>query len=445
MKKKYVMVGLGGRSVMYSDAILAKHADCAELLALCDINNTRMEYYNTSFKSKYKKGPFPMYHASEFDAMIHTHRPDVVIVTSMDRTHHTYICRAMELGCDVISEKPMTTDEEKCRQIFETIERTGKKLIVTFNYRYSPRNTKVKQLIHDGEIGDVISVHFEWMLSTVHGADYFRRWHRDKKNSGGLMVHKATHHFDLVNWWLDSNPSEVFGMGRLAFYGRENAELRGMTGFFDREYGSPLAENNPFTINIKDGGTMEGLYLNAEKDDGYIRDRSVFSQGISIEDTMSVIVRYENKAVMTYSLNAFCPWEGYRISFNGTKGRIEMDIVEQSYVSGGKDDQNNPDFNMAETDKKNDTIRRETVTIQKLWQKAQPVTWAEGKGGHGGGDGILLEDIFVGGRVDPLKTAAGPLEGAKSILVGIAANRSFETRQPVRINDLFPLKGWRNI
>ena len=77
---------------------------------------------------------------------------------------------------------------------------------MTFNYRYSPPRTQVKDLLMSGVIGDILSVDFHWMLDTHHGADYFRRWHRNKQNSGGLMVHKATHHFDLVNWWLSSVP-----------------------------------------------------------------------------------------------------------------------------------------------------------------------------------------------------------------------------------------------
>lgn len=72
---------------------------------------------------------------------------------------------------------------------------------MTFNYRYAPHNTKVAEIIRSGAIGQVTSVHFEWMLNTQHGADYFRRWHRDRRNSGGLLVHKSTHHFDLVNFW----------------------------------------------------------------------------------------------------------------------------------------------------------------------------------------------------------------------------------------------------
>ncbi|MEU1011273.1 Gfo/Idh/MocA family oxidoreductase [Streptomyces sp. NPDC005890] len=66
-------------------------------------------------------------------------------------------------------------------------------------------------LLADGAVGEVLAVHFEWLLDVRHGADYFRRWHREKRHSGGLMVHKSGHHFDLVSWWLDDEPAEVFG------------------------------------------------------------------------------------------------------------------------------------------------------------------------------------------------------------------------------------------
>src|SRR5258708_16634536 len=112
--------------------------------------------------------------------MIVETKPDVVIVTTIDATHHIYITRAMELGCDVISEKPMTVDAEKTRLIFDTIERTGKSLRVTFNYRYAPAYTKLREIVMQGTIGRPQLVDFAWMLDTSHGADYFRRWHREK-------------------------------------------------------------------------------------------------------------------------------------------------------------------------------------------------------------------------------------------------------------------------
>ncbi|MGE9290399.1 MAG: Gfo/Idh/MocA family protein, partial [Puniceicoccales bacterium] len=333
--KRYAIVGLGGRSSLFSEALLKDYKESSELVALCDTNSVRMAFHNRSFAKKYEAGPFPTYQAADFDRMIAEQKPDVVIVTTMDRTHHRYIIRAMELGCDAISEKPMTTDEEKCQEILDAVERTGRNLKVTFNYRYAPSRTKVKELLDQGTIGEVTSVHFEWLLDTQHGADYFRRWHRDKRNSGGLMVHKSTHHFDLVNWWLGSSPETVFGMGKLAFYGKENAEARGVEKFYYRGTNEPNAEGDPFALDLTKDESLKGLYLEAEKEDGYLRDQSVFSSGISIEDTMNVLVRYECGAQMTYALTAYSPWEGLRIAFNGTKGRIELEEVEKSYVNTG--------------------------------------------------------------------------------------------------------------
>jgi predicted dehydrogenase len=115
----------------------------------------------------------------------------------------------------------MTTDVEKSKAILRAVKETGNHLTVTFvshpsgilphmdlplkyclisqNYRFNPVHEQVYKQLASGTIGKVISVHFEWMLDTVHGADYFRRWHRLKEKSGGLMVHKSGHHFDLVS------------------------------------------------------------------------------------------------------------------------------------------------------------------------------------------------------------------------------------------------------
>ena len=431
--KKFVIVGTGGRSGMYVNALCREYRKENQLVALCDTNYSRMKYWQDYIV---KEGcPVPaVYHASEFDRMIAEEKPDKVIVCSVDRTHHNYICRAMELGCDVISEKPMTVDAEKCQQIIDTKKRTDRDLTVTFNYRYSPRNTKVKELLASGIAGEITSATFEWLLDTSHGADYFRRWHRDKRNSGGLLVHKSTHHFDLMNWWLNSAPETVYAMGGLKFYGKENAEKRGVTRFYARSKGSEIAAKDPFGFKvIESDEALMSLYFNAEHEDGYYRDQSVFSDGISIEDNMSVMIRYQNGVTMNYTLCAHCPKEGYRVCFNGTKGRLEFTVVEKSFVDGGYEDFNQP--GMREIGEKESDIPE--ITFQPLWGKMQVISYEEtDKAGHGGGDKRMLKDIFSGVEDDPLGHAAGYIDGAKSILSGIAANKSIATGVPVRVADL---------
>lgn len=413
---------------MYVRALLGDFASHGTLVALCDTSPTRMAYWNGVAKEEYGTDPIPTFAAEHFEAMLREQRIDRVIVTTVDATHDGYICGAMEAGCDVITEKPMTTDREKVERILATRDRTGRSLRVAFNYRYAPRNSKAKELLQSGVIGEVQSVHFEWLLNTTHGADYFRRWHRDKANSGGLMVHKATHHFDLVNWWIDGVPERVFGVGDLKFYGEKNAERRGDRYFTERGREHPDLASDPFALDLAGNDELKALYLDAEAESGYLRDRSVFSDPIGIEDDMSVIVRYRSRATMTYHLTAYSPWEGYRVAFNGNRGRIELECVEKPYVSAGEGDHNFA-RNVLGNAEAYEVAEPTTLTIHRHWQKPVRIDMPEtNEGGHGGGDALLLKDLFLPDPpADPLHRRADHLAGAAAVLVGDAANRSFES------------------
>ncbi|WP_424474800.1 Gfo/Idh/MocA family protein [Oceanobacillus kimchii] len=427
MSKNYALVGTGGRAEFFYGAIARDFKETAKLVAFCDINTTRMNYANQLLTKKYNHPEIPSYKSNDFETMIKKEKPDTVIVTSIDRTHHHYIIQSLELGCDVITEKPMTTDVEKCKQIMDTIHRTKNQVRVTFNYRYAPHNTKIKELISSDVIGEVYSVNFEWALDTQHGADYFRRWHRDKRNSGGLLVHKATHHFDLVNFWLGTTPETVYALGDLRFYGRENAESRGITNFYQRAHQNERAINDPFAIKLEANSHLKAMYLEAEYEDGYHRDQSVFGDGISIEDTLGVLIKYKSKAILNYSLNAYMPWEGFIVVFNGSKGRLEVQVREQSYINSGG----------SKTDE--GKVREKSIRVLPMFGKPYDVEVKEEKGGHGGGDPLLLNDLFGQSKEDKFNRSASHTDGATSILTGIAGNMSINTGLPVRVDDLLTL------
>jgi len=424
MKKRYAQVGTGGRARFFYEAIASDYKETSEMVAFCDISQTRMNYANRVLKEEYGASPVPTYHYTKFDKMLDDVKPDYVIVTSVDRTHDHYIIRSMEKGYDVITEKPMTIDESKAQAIIDCQKRTGRNLRVTFNYRYAPHNTKIRELIADGVIGDVFSVHFEWLLDTNHGADYFRRWHRNKLNSGGLLVHKSTHHFDLVNFWLGTKPKKVFAYGDLNFYGMSNAEKRGTSDFYYRSHNNEVAKNDPFAIDMESDETLRELYLNAESDSGYIRDRSVFSDEVSIEDTMGVLVKYKNGAILTYSLNAYMPWEGFNVNINGSKGRIEMKVCEKAYINAGGDKENEG------------ALKNISLMLYPMFDRPCEIEIMQKEGGHGGGDPVLLNDLFGIPEPDPFDRAASHVDGAMSILTGIAANKSIASGLEIKIDDL---------
>ncbi|EKY3231906.1 Gfo/Idh/MocA family oxidoreductase [Cronobacter malonaticus] len=420
--KKYALVGTGGRAGMYIEAIGRTFRDTAQMVAFCDTNQTRMRYANRLLENA-GAPPVPCFVAAQFEAMIHDTRPDTIIVTTMDRTHDDYIVRALHAGCDVITEKPMTIDEARALRILNAIEDTGREVRVTFNYRYAPHHSKVRELLMNGTIGEVFSVHFEWLLNTEHGADYFRRWHREKRNSGGLLVHKSTHHFDLMNFWLGSYPQRVYAEGALRFYGRENAEKRGVSHFYPRAHGYAAAKDDPFALHMEESAQLKALYLDAEHEDSYFRDQSVFGDGITIEDTLSVLVKYQNQTQLTYSLNAYLPQEGLNVVFNGSRGRLEMKLVENSYVNGG---------GLREAE---GSLDRCDITVYPMFAAPWKADFTLGEGGHGGGDNAMLADLFGEPGDDPLQRAADHRAGAMSILTGIAGNISMQQQRPVNFSE----------
>jgi len=419
--KKYVIVGVGGRASIYLEALTAHLSKYAELVAICDRNIGRLEYAQKEFCS-HNTG-IKTYLHSDFDKMLAIHKPDSVIICSIDSTHQDYIYRSLYAGCDVITEKPMTIDAQSCQNIVDAVKKTGKKVRIAFNYRYSPVRTQVKELLNSGIIGKILSVEFQWFLDTNHGADYFRRWHRNKVNSGGLLVHKATHHFDLVNWWIGSTPETVAAMGGRVFYNQRQAQRYGLEKHSDRCLTCTFSGKCNYYLDMKSAPTMKELYLDNEIHDGYFRDLCVFSEEINIEDSMHLITKYTNGTFMSYSLNAFCPWEGYRITLNGTKGKFEHTCQESSYL--------NSDGSLPGVLKPEGT----SIKVYPHFKSPYDIPVRTGVGSHGGGDIEMLKDMFES-VPDPLGRCADYVQGAYSILVGIAGNKSIASSQMIRIQDL---------
>ncbi len=265
-----------------------------------------------------------------------------------------------------------------------------------------------------GEIGRVLSVDFAWYLDVYHGADYFRRWHAYKNGGGSLWVHKATHHFDLVNWWLGADPVEVVANGQLQVYGK-NGKIRAANCRV-----CPHKKECRFYYDIGTNPTRTKLYAECEDADGYFRDGCVYRNDIDIYDSMQAIVKYSNGATMAYSLDAHMPFEGYRVAFNGELGRLEMrDHERQPWEVPAGD----------ETE----------IYVTKSFGLRRRVTFTQGEGGHGGGDDFLRDQIFRRSPAPEHMRVPDSRAGAMSCLTGIAARKSIEEKRAIKIADLVKL------
>ena len=395
--KRLAIVGAGQRCYeFFATKIKEKYSDTTEIVGVYDNNIKRAEYFQKTINANIKV-------FDDFDKMLDETKPDTVLVTTVDGLHHKYIIQALDKGYDVLSEKPLTTTEENCFAIREAEKRSGKKVSVTFNCRFMPYFTRIKEILMSGVIGKPLSIHYEYVLNTQHGGDYFKRWHRFMKNSGGMMVHKATHHFDIINWLLQDDPVSVSAQGARLYFGND-----------DRPHGErcsdcQYADTCESYVCLSQYENVKEMYFNSENVDGYLRDHCSFKSDTDIYDSMSVSVSYKKGTLLTYSLNLFSTDEGYTLNIIGEKGRIEA----STFFAGDK----------------------HKLIVKYRNGRVDEITFPKSKGGHDGGDDRMLDMFFGGLTDDPLGQCSDSYDGIKSALIGISANRSIKEGKRIELTE----------
>lgn len=426
--KKYVICGVSNRALqMFIGPIINEFSRESEIVGLLDSDPYRFTVCAEKYPNLEK---IPTFSPEQFDKMIDQTHPDYVIVAGRDDTHVDYILSALRKQVDVITEKPMVTNAQDAYKVMQAEAESDARVIVTFNYRYSPYHRKIKEMILEGKVGRITSIDLNWSIDTFHGSSYFRRWNRDRDISGGLSVHKSTHHFDLVNWWLDQKPEEVFAYGGLHYFGKEGElnprkETSRFCGTCDDQNNCAYFRRwNPRSgsSSFRDDHLLAGVYEKIPYTN-YRPDACIYDEEISIEDTYVATVKYNRGSLLSYSINFSAPYEGYHLAINGTKGRIETtEFHEPTRIH----------FKYPE----------QTIDYFPLFGSKETIELVKNSGGHGGGDPILLEDLFLGpDPTRPYPILAGSEAGAYSIAVGEGVWRSVKERKPININELlYPSK-----
>ena len=426
MKKRYAIVGMSHRALrLFVDAFLDPYKSIAEIVAYVDISQERMDLMNQAKGTK-----IPTFLPDQYEHMLDTVKPDVVIVTSVDSTHHTYVIPALARDLDVLCEKPLTTDAEKVRAILMAEKKSKGRVTVTFNYRYMPHSSQVKALLQENRVGRVVTLDMQYYLDTYHGSSYFMRWNRRRDQSGGLCTHKCSHHFDLIRWWLDQKPVEVFAYGGRAYYGAEGPRNPAKK---DGRFCPTCADRRNCAYYMRwhrdewRGGVSQGHdddhvsgvqtlshYANLES------RRCIYDSEIDIEDHYSAVVKFDGGAILNYSLNASLPYEGYRLGINGLNGRLETESLE--FREGVQPPAG---------------IRNRAITVMELFGATHTVQPMTLKGTHNGADSVMRDELLVGPDPDDRLGRLAPLaDGALAVLIGIAMRESIDTGKPVRIADL---------
>ncbi len=392
-----------------------------ELVAILDVDAERVRAFGDLTSTN-----VPYYAPADFDTMVDETDPDVVIVTSPDATHAVYAIAALRRDRDVITEKPMAASCAQVREMLAAERASRGSIRVAHNLRYTERNRALKQLLLDGAVGRVTSVELTWSVDTYHGSSYFHRWNRERRISGGLSIHKACHHFNMVTWLVGDVPQQVFAYGALNYYGPNSPhrpDPDSAAADDDPRRGCPyhqrwLADGDvPEDDHLKPRTGLGGLPYTVQYPPG--TRNWIYDEAIDVEDTYSAVVRYRAGASLSYSVLFSGAWEGYRLAINGTHGRLEACSV---------------DFR----DGKGETPESGQIVHYPMFEPARRIDIAGGEGGHGGADPLIRRDLLLGPSKESLdlRIPADSREGALAVAMGEAVWRSVADNRPYLIDEL---------
>ena len=333
MSIKIGVIGCGGRikGLLNHWNRLGKEV---EIAALSDPRAEAMQGYQEKFNCP----DVPCY--AEYRDLLQHDEISWVIIGSINSVHAEQCIAAFAAGKDVFCEKPIAVNLEQCRDLKIAQETYGRKLMVGFTLRYTPHYNKIKELLDEGVVGDIISLEFNETLAFNHGGYIAGNWRRLNEFGGSHILEKCSHDVDICNWMVDSRAAKVASFGGLDFFTSEN------------EYHMQRIGTN------KDG---QKAYCTWHRDD----DTNPFTAEKDIIDNQVCIVEFENKVRATFHTNLHAAIPERRIYITGTEGALRADLI---------------------------TGKIEVARIG--WEQSIEEHVGKHKGGHGGGDEMLVEHLY---------------------------------------------------
>ena len=366
-------------------------------------------------------------------------RSDALVIATQDRDHVRMCIKALELGYDVLLEKPISPDEGELLALLEAYKKYNRKVIVCHVLRYAPAYVKLKELLDSGEIGKLVCIDWLEQVAYWHQAHSFVRgnWRREDETSPMIMA-KCCHDMDLLQYYADAKCDTVYSVGDLAFFKKENqpegaadhcanckyihdcvysAErlyVEKRRKDFDWVKDKPDVDNNarqqgwPFNVVDSTRPITEESIRNAYTNNGY--GRCVFACDNDVVDHQTVLMQFKNGVKANLTMTGFTALPGRKVTFHGTLGEIEMD-EENDYIRISKYGQGT-----------------RFLSIKEILKVAVNDTF-----GHGGGDLMMVGDLYD--AMCGKGTAGTSLDKSiESHLMALAAEKSRKSGEVCRVH-----------
>jgi predicted dehydrogenase len=361
---------------------LLKHPERARLVAVADQDRARLgsavEEMGASVRAY-----------GDLDSMLQDPDVDAVFVTTPDYTHRQMVEQALDAGRHVLCEKPMATTMDDAVAVARKAAGSNKIVQIGFVLRHAPFIVKLKEMVEAEAVGPLMHAVVHEVVEYYHGASFFRRWHRFREKSGGLLVSKACHTLDVANWLVDASPAWVSATGGIdTFVPREGAAERCR----DCKY----EDTCPAAYRFEHHNYIYRSRRQREDRAGDPSDICVFNSDKDSVDNGALIARYENGVHLSFSFTVTGGRHDRRFLLVGREGHIEA-----SQGDG-------------------------TIAMWRPGADPEITTFGDQlRGEHGGGDAFMMESFFncVASGEPPV---AGTIAGLHSVLLGAAATISID-------------------
>jgi len=390
---KVGVIGAGGRSASYIRSVPVEFAHRVRLMAVADPH----EESRRRFSEHFANGTPPR-HYEDGALMLGREELDALVIGSPNYTHADLALAAFRLKIPILLEKPVATSLEDCRRLWQGYLAAGQPtVLVGFVLRYTPFYSKVKELLDDNRVGQILSLDADENIVPAVSSVFYRGWRRYDKYSGGFMVEKCSHDFDILNWLSGAKVRRVFSIAkrthltprpRAQQHERLDAEVTRRMAF---DYGDKAVKE------FMDVTNSESLY-EAESD---------------VPDHQAVMLEFDNGILSTFTACHIQPRSTRRLRIFGSQGAIEGDIERNKIM-----------VDIPFEDRDGYTTRQIDIPHDE-------------NDGHHGGDSVINEAFWGAATGREVEIRAGLKEGIEAVVVGLAAEESKKGGLPV---DLEPMR-----
>ena len=269
---------------------------------------------------------------------------DVAIIATSDQGHYEPAIKALEQGYNLLLEKPVCPTASECADIANLAKEKGVKALVCHVLRYTPLFRKIKDMINEDKLGEIISIHHAEGVGHLHQShSYVRGNWANTKQSSNMLLAKSCHDIDIIQWLIGEKCTRVHSFGSLKHFTKENMPEGAPLRCTD---GCPHADTCYYNaIKLYTGSDAWDWFRNAcakkfDPTDEEVMEalrttdygKCVYQCDNDVVDHQVVNMEFANGAVASFNMSAF-NWKGRYIRIMGTKGEIHADFDEIKYFS----------------------------------------------------------------------------------------------------------------